>query len=155
MALNGIGISSAQAGMDVSKVNADFVIVKATQGVTYVNPYCNKHYAQAKASGKLRGLYHYAEGGIRVIIRDIMIEELVEKLKAKLDEVAVKTDGDETVYSLKNATLGNVITKDIAVGNVEFTLKPQTAEFYIAQNKADIEAINEAIADLAASVGGE
>ena len=63
MALNGIDISSAQAGMDVSKVNADFVIVKATQGVTYVNPYCNKHYAQAKASGKLRGLYHYAEGG--------------------------------------------------------------------------------------------
>lgn len=88
------------------------------------------------------------EGGIRVIIHDLTIEELVEKLKTKLDEIAVKTDGDETVYSLKNATLGNVITKDIAVGNVEFTIKPQSADFYIAQNKADI-------ADLAASVGGE
>ena len=95
------------------------------------------------------------EGGIKVIVHGFTIEELVEKLKAKLDEVTVKTDSDEMVYSLKNATLGNVITKDIAVGNVEFTLKPQTAEFYIAQNKADIEAINEAIADLAASVGGE
>ena len=95
------------------------------------------------------------EGGIRVIIHGITIEELVEKLKAKLDEIAVKTDGDETVYGLKNATLGNVITKDIELGSVTFTIKPQNAEFYIAQNKADIEAINEAIADLAASVGGE
>ena len=95
------------------------------------------------------------EGGIRAIIHDITIEKLVEKLKAKLDEVAIKTDGDETVYSLKNATLGNVITKDVETGSVTFTIKPQTADFYIAQNKADIEAINEAIADLAASVGGE
>ena len=79
----------------------------------------------------------------------------MEKLKTKLDEVTVKTDGDETVYSLKNATLGNVIAKDIETGSVTFTIKPQTADFYIAQNKADIEAINEAIADLAASVGGE
>lgn len=95
------------------------------------------------------------EGGIRVIIHGLTIEELVEKLKDKLDEVAVKTDGDETVYSLKNATLGNVITKDIELGNVTFTIKPQNAEFYIAQNTADIAAINEAIADLAVSVGGE
>ena len=95
------------------------------------------------------------EGGIRAIVHDITIEELVEKLKARLDEITIKTDSDETVYSLKNGTLGNVITKDIVVGNVEFTIKPQTADFYIAQNTADIAAINEAIADLAASVGGE
>ena len=95
------------------------------------------------------------EGGIKVLIHGFTIEELVEKLKAKLDEVAVKTDSDETVYSLKNATLGNLITKDVETGNVTFTIKPQTADFYIAQNTADIAAINEAIADLAASVGGE
>lgn len=95
------------------------------------------------------------EGGIRVIVCGITIEDLVEKLKDNLDEVAVKTDSDETVYSLKNATLGNVITKDIGTGSVTFTIKPQTADFYLAQNTADITAINEAIADLAASVGGE
>lgn len=95
------------------------------------------------------------EGGIKVIVHGVTIEELVEKLKSKLNEVAVKTDGDETVYSLKNATLGNVIMKDIGTGSVTFTIKPQTADFYIAQNTADIAAINEAIADLAASVGGE
>lgn len=95
------------------------------------------------------------EGGIKVIIHGFTIEELVENLKDKLNEVAVKTDSDETVYSLKNAMLGNLITKDVETGNVTFTIKPQTADFYIAQNTADIAAINEAIADLAASVGGE
>ena len=95
------------------------------------------------------------EGGIRVIIHGITIEELVEKLKAKLDDIAIKTDSDETVYSLKNGTLGNVISKDIGAESVTFTIKPQTQDFYIAQNTADIAAINEAIADLAASVGGE
>ena len=95
------------------------------------------------------------EGGIRVVTRDLTIEELVEKLKDKLDEVAVKADGDETVYSLKNATLGNLITKDVETGSVTFTIKPQNADFYVAQNTADIAVINEAIADLAASVGGK
>ena len=51
--------------------------------------------------------------------------------------------------------LGNLITKDVETGSVTFTIKPQTQDFYIAQNTADIAAINEAIADLAASVGGE
>ena len=95
------------------------------------------------------------EGGIKVIIHGFTIEELVENLKAKLDEIAIKTDSDETVYSLKNAMLGNLITKDIGTGSVTFTIKPQNADFYIAQNTADIAAINEAIVDLAASVGGE
>lgn len=62
MALNGIDISHWQSGMDVSKVSADFVIIKATEGLRYVDPSCNAFYAQAKASGKLRGLYHYANG---------------------------------------------------------------------------------------------
>lgn len=63
MALKGIDISSAQSGMNVATVDADFVIIKATQGTNYVNPYCNKHYQQAKAANKLRGVYHYANGG--------------------------------------------------------------------------------------------
>lgn len=42
--------------------NADAVIVKATQGVDYINPSCDPQYQLAKASGKLLGVYHYAEG---------------------------------------------------------------------------------------------
>lgn len=63
MTMNGIDISAWQSGMDVTKVTADFVIIKATQGAWYVNPSCNIHYSQAKHSGKKLGLYHYAEGG--------------------------------------------------------------------------------------------
>lgn len=60
MALNGIDISSWQSGIDLSHVPCDFVIVKATGGVKYVNPDCDRAYQQAKSLGKLRGFYHYA-----------------------------------------------------------------------------------------------
>ena len=62
MPLNGIDIASYQAGLNAGTIGADFVIVKATQGTNYVNPYCDKHYQQAKAAGKLLGVYHYAAG---------------------------------------------------------------------------------------------
>ena len=62
MALHGVDIASYQKDMDCSKIKADFVIIKATQGTSYVNPNCNRQYAQAKSAGKLLGLYHYATG---------------------------------------------------------------------------------------------
>lgn len=62
MALNGIDIASYQAGIDLSVVPCDFVIIKATQGTGYVNPDCDRAYQQAKANGKLLGVYHYATG---------------------------------------------------------------------------------------------
>lgn len=60
MPLNGIDISSWQGNIDVSKVPADFVIIKATGGKGYVNPYCDSRFQLAKKSGKLLGVYHYA-----------------------------------------------------------------------------------------------
>lgn len=42
---------------------SDFIIIKATEGTSYVNPYCDKAYQQAKKDGKLLGVYHYASGG--------------------------------------------------------------------------------------------
>ena len=61
--LNGIDVASYQQGINFSKVPCDFAIIKATEGVDYVNPACNAQYASAKDAGKLRGLYHYASGG--------------------------------------------------------------------------------------------
>ncbi|MGM0125725.1 hypothetical protein IGI37_003125 [Enterococcus sp. AZ194] len=63
MVLNGIDISSWQGNIDVSKVPCDFVIVKATEGTSYVNPYCDTRYQLAKKAGKLLGVYHYAKNG--------------------------------------------------------------------------------------------
>lgn len=46
---------ATQSGVDV-------VMVKATQGTRYVNPYCDIDYQQAKKAGKLLGFYHYCDG---------------------------------------------------------------------------------------------
>ncbi len=43
--------------------DVDIAMVKATQGINYVNPYCDKDYQAAKKAGKLLGFYHYCGGG--------------------------------------------------------------------------------------------
>lgn len=63
MGLNGIDISSWQAGIDLYNVDADFVIVKATGGTLYDNPYFNEMADAVLASGKLLGIYHFAGDG--------------------------------------------------------------------------------------------
>lgn len=60
MNMNGIDISNWQAGLDLSKVPCDFVIVKATEGKNFVDKYCDKFYQQAKKLGKKLGFYHFA-----------------------------------------------------------------------------------------------
>lgn len=68
--LNGVDISGHNLGVDVSTLEADFVIIKATEGVTgsltnpaYYNPSYKTWANQALAKGKLVGFYHYANGG--------------------------------------------------------------------------------------------
>lgn len=63
MPLNGIDISSHNKGLDLRKIDCDFVIVKATQGRTYTNPYFAEWCGHAKLAGKLLGVYHYVAGG--------------------------------------------------------------------------------------------
>lgn len=64
MSLNGVDIASHQAGINIAAMTTtDFVIVKATQGTWYTSPSFVKQYSDAKAAGKLLGIYHYAEGG--------------------------------------------------------------------------------------------
>ncbi|WP_297949730.1 GH25 family lysozyme [uncultured Lactobacillus sp.] len=46
---------ATQSGVDV-------IMVKATQGTSYVNPYCDTDYQAAKKAGKLLGFYHYCSG---------------------------------------------------------------------------------------------
>lgn len=62
MSLNGIDIASWQAGIDLSVVPCDFVIVKATQGTGYINPDYTRAINQAESLGKLIGVYHYIDG---------------------------------------------------------------------------------------------
>lgn len=62
MSMNGIDISNWQNGINLDAVPYDFVIAKATQGVSYVSPDCARQVEQARARGKLFGVYHYIDG---------------------------------------------------------------------------------------------
>ena len=74
--LKGIDISSWQAGMNVAAVPGDFVIMKATQGTWLVDKSCDTFYQQARKAGKLRGVYHYAEGGDAIAEADYFLRNI-------------------------------------------------------------------------------
>ena len=58
--MNGIDISMWQNGIDLSAVKADFIIVKATEGIGYVDKTCDKFFQKALSLGKKIGFYHFA-----------------------------------------------------------------------------------------------
>lgn len=60
MTLKFIDVASYQAGLDLSKIQTDGVIIKATEGIGYVNPYCDEFFQQGLKLGKLLGVYHFA-----------------------------------------------------------------------------------------------
>ena len=57
---HGIDISSHQGGLNIAAIWADFVIVKVTEGVGYVNPFWQQQAEATLAAGKRLGLYHFA-----------------------------------------------------------------------------------------------
>lgn len=60
MVMRGIDISKWQSGIDLSAVNADFVIVKATEGIGYVDKSCDGFFQKALSLGKKLAFYHFA-----------------------------------------------------------------------------------------------
>lgn len=65
MSLRAIDISSWDAGIVPHEVDADIVIVKATGGTWYENPFFEQWADDVLASGKLLGIYHYAVESVR------------------------------------------------------------------------------------------
>ena len=76
MSMNGIDISNWQAGMSLSAVSGsiDFVIVKATEGIGFVDKSCDKFYQEAKRLGKKLGFYHFARRNDPVAEADFFYE---------------------------------------------------------------------------------
>ena len=72
--LDGIDIASWQAGLDPAKVEADFIIVKATEGTWYTNPYFRKWADATLACGKLLGAYHFVRKGDAVKQADYFVD---------------------------------------------------------------------------------
>lgn len=60
--LDGIDISGWQEGIDLAAVSADFVIVKATQGTTFISDLTHPFMSSAMSLGKKVGIYHFADG---------------------------------------------------------------------------------------------
>lgn len=74
MSLHGIDIASYQAGLDPARVPCDFIIVKATQGTTYVNPDFRRAADAALSAGRLLGIYHYAAGTNQIAEADFFLK---------------------------------------------------------------------------------
>lgn len=90
MELNGIDVSGYQSDIDLSKVAADFVIVKATEGISYVSPSCDRQYQQAKKLGKLLGVYHFARPEYNSAYSEV--EFFVKNIKGYLGQCAIFLD---------------------------------------------------------------
>ena len=60
MALKGIDISNWQSNINLYNIEADFVIIKASEGVGWTDPSFKKLYFAAKGAGKKLGIYHFA-----------------------------------------------------------------------------------------------
>ena len=60
MVLYGADVSSYQGKFNIG--NLDFIIAKATEGVSYTNPYCDYVIQQAIKKKKPWGFYHYFTG---------------------------------------------------------------------------------------------
>lgn len=55
-----LDVSSWQTGINVTTTGADIVVAKATEGLNYVNPDCDRVVQQSISSGKGAGVYHFA-----------------------------------------------------------------------------------------------
>jgi lysozyme len=77
MAMNGIDISSYQSGLNLGNVSYDFVLIKATEGVSYVNPMCDTHFQEAKAAGKKRAVYHFTNFGDAIAEANFFVDNCV------------------------------------------------------------------------------
>lgn len=72
----GVDVSSWQTGIDVSSMDMDFVITKATEGTSYINPDCDRVYQDAKNSGKATGVYHFARAGDALAQAEFFVDNI-------------------------------------------------------------------------------
>jgi len=90
MTLRGFDASSNNLGVPDGTISADFVIEKATEGTGYVNPDCNPSYQEAKAAGKLLGVYHFACNKLNSAIDEA--DYFVSQIKGYIGEAVLFLD---------------------------------------------------------------
>lgn len=90
--LKGVDISSYQAGIEKFGNDIDFVICKATEGIGYVDKYCDALYQRAKRDGKLLGVYHFARPYLSGNTAEGEAEWFVKNIKGYLNEAILVLD---------------------------------------------------------------
>lgn len=98
MSLRGIDISMHQPALNPSVVRADFVIVKATEGVGYIDPKFKNHVSNVIASGKRLGLYHFARNDLG----NTGIQEadwFVENIRPYINQAILVLDWESAIRS--------------------------------------------------------
>ena len=79
--LRGIDVSSWQGDIQVQNMPVDFVITKATEGIEYVNPFCDSVIQKCVSSGKKWGFYHYAKSNVSQDEADYFINNCLNYFK--------------------------------------------------------------------------
>ena len=97
--MNGIDISNHQKGINLSIIPFDFVIIKATQGKSYISGDFRRQIEQALSLNRLVGVYHYANGtGV-----DAEAEHFYKTIKSYLGKVLIALDWEGE----QNSQFGN------------------------------------------------
>ena len=97
--LKGVDLSHWQTDFNAFG-SVDFAIIKATEGVGYVDPACDTLYQRAKASGKLLGVYHFARPDLNNSA-EAEADWFVDNIKGYLNEAILVLDWE-------SGYLGNV-----------------------------------------------
>lgn len=78
--MNGIDVSGYQSGDITAAAPADFVVIKATQGLGWSNINYSAQVANADRTGKATGMYHFANGGNAVAEADTFVNAVSDRV---------------------------------------------------------------------------
>lgn len=103
--MNGIDVSGWQPPNITGMVDYDFVIIKATEGTSYVSPNCDKQYQIAKTREKLIGVYHFLKGNDPVAEANFF----VDNVQGYLGEAILVLDWEANAINMGREWLRSVI----------------------------------------------
>ena len=113
--MNGIDISNhqASAGFDISKVSFDFCIIKSTEGIGFVDPFCDQYVQYCIAQDLPWGFYHFGRpGNDPEREADFWVEQTSNYFGHGLPVLDIETtDGNEDVVSWCYRFLSRVIDR--------------------------------------------
>lgn len=78
--MNGYDVSGYQSGDITAAAPADFVVIKATQGLGWSNINYSAQVANADRTGKATGMYHFANGGNAVAEADVFVNAVSDRV---------------------------------------------------------------------------